>query len=260
MCYPPTARPPDLPRDLIRIAGGAGGGDVTLTSEDGGRFRAYVARAGEGEAGVVISPDNRGLHPFYEELAERFATAGVHAIAYDYFGRTAGIERRPDDFDPQPHNQRNTTAQMHADLATAIGHLRGATDARSIYVLGFCKGGRAAFNSAAEHAGTAGAIGFYGWPARRDDNDEAAPIDTVDRMHVPVLGLFGGADKGIPQSAVDAFEKRLTERSVRHLIHTYPNAPHSFFDRSYAEFKSECDDAWRRVLGFIRTGDPTTRA
>jgi carboxymethylenebutenolidase len=260
MCYPPEARPPDLPRDLIRVSGAAGGGDVVLTSEDGGRFRAYVARAGDSEAGIVIAPDVRGLHPFYEELAERFASAGVQAIAFDYFGRSAGTERRPPDWDYQEHNAKNTTAQIHADLTTAIGHLRGATDARSIYVTGFCKGGRVAFNSAAEHAGTAGAIGFYGVPQRRSDDDPAAPIDNVDRMHVPVLGLFGGADKAIPAAAVEAFDRALAARNVRHLIHTYPGLPHSFFDRHFADYKAECDDAWRRVIGFIRTGDPTARA
>jgi carboxymethylenebutenolidase len=260
MCSPHGARPPDLPPDLRLISGAAGGGDVVLTSEDGGRFRAYIAKAQDGENGVVIAPDVRGLHPFYEELAERFCAAGIHAIAFDYFGRTAGTERRPPEWDYQEHNARNTTAQMHADLATAVGHLRGATDARSIFVVGFCKGGRVAFNSATEHAGTAGAIGFYGVPQRRSDDDPAAPIDNVDRMHVPVLGLFGGADKAIPQSAVDAFEKALSDRGVRHVIHTYPNAPHSFFDRSFADFKSESDDAWRRVLGFVQTGDPGARA
>jgi len=264
MCYPPDARPPEIPADLLRvmppISGGAGGADVVLTSEDGGRFRAYLAKAQDGEAGVVIAPDVRGLHPFYEELAERFASAGIHAIAFDYFGRTAGTERRPPDWAYQEHNAKNTTAQILADLTTAIGHLRGATDARSIYVMGFCKGGRVAFNSAAEHSGTAGAIGFYGWPTRRSDEDPSAPIDSVDRMHVPVLGLFGGADQGIPQSSIDAFEKALSDRAVRHVIHTYPGAPHSFFDRTFAEYKSESDDAWRRVLGFIRTGDPAARA
>ena len=256
MCYPPSARPPEIPPDLLPISGGAAGEDVIITSEDGARFRAHLARAAEGEGGIVIAPDVRGLHPFYEELAERFASAGVHAIAFDYFGRTAGVQRRGDDFAYQEHNAKNTTAQIHADLASAIGHLRGATGARSIYVMGFCKGGRVAFNAAAERVGIAGAIGFSGWPVRRSDEDPSAPIDNVDRMHVPVRGLFGGADQGIPQSAVDAFEKALTERRVPHHIATYPGAPHSFFDRKFAEFRTECDDAWRRVLGFIRTGDP----
>jgi carboxymethylenebutenolidase len=261
VCYPPGARPPEIPADLLPpISGGAGGTDVVLTSEDGGRFRAYLAKADDGEAGVVIAPDVRGLHPFYEELAERFASAGVHAIAFDYFGRTAGTERRAPDWAYQEHNAKNTTGQIHADLTTAIGHLRGATEARSIYVMGFCKGGRVAFNSAAEHSGISGAIGFYGWPARRSDEDQSAPIDNVDRMHVPVLGLFGGADKGIPESAVGSFQQALASRGVRHFIHTYPGTPHSFFDRTFAEFKTESDDAWRRVLGFVRTGDPAARA
>lgn len=263
MCYPPDARPPDLPPDLLLpppISGGAGGTDVVLTSEDGGRFRAHLAQAADGETAVVIAPDNRGLMPFYEELAQRFADAGIHAIAFDYFGRTAGIDRRDEDFQPQEHNAKNTTAQTSADLATSIGHLRGATGARSVYVMGFCKGGRIAFNAAAEHNGLAGVIGFYGWPARRSDDDASAPIDNVDRMHIPVLGLFGGADKGIPESAAEAFDKALSERMVRHFIHVYPGLPHSFFDRLNTQYKNENDDAWRRVIGFIRTGDPAARA
>lgn len=262
MCYPPNARPPDVPADLLLppISGGAGGADVVLTSEDGGRFRAYLAQASDGESAVVIAPDQRGLMPFYEELAERFAEAGIHALAFDYFGRTAGIAKHGEDFDFQTHNAQNTTAQTSADLATSVGHLRGATSARSIYVMGFCKGGRIAFNAAAEHDGIAGAIGFYGWPARRSDDDPSAPIDSVDRMHIPVLGLFGGADRGIPASSAEAFDRALTDRMVRHFVHVYPGLPHSFFDRHNPEYKSENDDAWRRVLGFIRTGDPGSRA
>src|SRR6266566_2859883 len=109
MCYPPGARPPDVPIDLLPpMTGGAGGQDATLTSADGTKFRAYLADATGGDAGVVIAPDVRGLHPFYEELAERFSSAGVHAIAFDYFGRTGGIERRADDFEYMPHVRQTT--------------------------------------------------------------------------------------------------------------------------------------------------------
>ncbi|HZP95909.1 MAG TPA: hypothetical protein VFC31_06195 [Candidatus Limnocylindria bacterium] len=78
------------------ISGGAGGAEVIIASEDGARFRAYLAKARGGDIGVVIAPDVRGLHRFYEERAERFAGAGVHASAFDHFGRTAGIDRRGD--------------------------------------------------------------------------------------------------------------------------------------------------------------------
>lgn len=265
MCNAPSSRPPELPPDLERrlerpISGGAGGRDQVLTSEDGARFRGYVAPAGDSEAGMVICPDVRGLGPFYEELAERFASAGVSAIAFDYYGRTAGTERRSSDFDFQAHRAHNTSAQEQADLATAIGHLRGASDARSIFVVGFCKGGRAALNASAEQHGLAGVIGFYGWPVALNADDAGAPIDNVDRMRAPVLALFGGADQGIPQEAIERFQSALKERFVSHHVVVYPGAPHSFFDRSAVEHKAAAEDSWRRMLGFVKTGEPTATA
>jgi carboxymethylenebutenolidase len=260
MCHPPGSRPPDVPDDLLPISGGAGSADVILTSEDATRFRARLARADGGDAGVVIAPDVRGLHPFYEELAERFASAGVHAIAIDYFGRTAGTSRRGDDFEFREHVAKTTTTTIQADIASAIGHLRGATDARRIFVLGFCMGGRQAFFASAEHAELSGVVGFYGRLSTREGEEGTAPKDRAKRMRAPILGLMGGADPGIPSTEVAEFEKALKEAGVKHNIVTYPGAPHSFFDRTFAEHKDACADAWRRALGFMKTGDPASRA
>jgi carboxymethylenebutenolidase len=249
-----------VPADLLPISGGAAGEDVVLTSEDGTRFRAHLAKASEGDRGVVIAPDVRGLHPFYEELAERFASAGVHAIAFDYFGRTAGTSRRGDDFEFREHVAKTSTTTIQADVASAMGHLRGATDARRIYVLGFCMGGRQAFFASAEHAELAGVIGFYGRLSTRDGEEGTAPKDRAARMRAPVLGLFGGADPGIPASDVSDFDRALKNGRVQHHVETYPGAPHSFFDRTFAEHQDACADAWRRALGFIETGEPAARA
>ncbi|HJW48241.1 MAG TPA: dienelactone hydrolase family protein [Candidatus Limnocylindria bacterium] len=260
MCHPAGSRPPDVPIDLLPISGGAGGEDVILTSEDASRFRARLAKAGEGDLGVVIAPDVRGLHPFYEELAERFASAGVHAIAIDYFGRTAGTSARGDNFEFREHVAKTKTTTIQADIASAMGHIRGATDARRIFVLGFCMGGRQAFFASAEHAELAGAIGFYGRLSTREGEEGTAPKDRAARMRAPILGLFGGADPGIPASDVEAFEAALKDAGVKRHVVTYPGAPHSFFDRTAAEHKEASEDAWRRALGFIRTGDPASRA
>src|SRR5437868_10069509 len=147
MCYPPGARPPDVPSDLLPpITGGAGGQDAILTSADGTKFRSYLAK-GSGDVGVVIAPDVRGLHAFYEELAERFASAGVHAIAFDYFGRTAGTNRRGDDFDYMPHVRQATPRTVFADIAASRARLEQETKAARTFVLGFCFGGRIAFLS-----------------------------------------------------------------------------------------------------------------
>jgi carboxymethylenebutenolidase len=260
MCHPPGSRPPDVPADLLPISGGTGAEDVILTSEDATRFRGRLAKAAEGDRGVVIAPDVRGLHPFYEELAERFAAAGVHAIAFDYFGRTAGTSRRGDDFAFREHVARTTTTTIQADVASAVGHLRGATDARRIYVLGFCMGGRQAFFASAEHVELAGVIGFYGRLSTREGEEGTAPKDRAQRMRAPLLGLFGGADTSIPASDIEEFDRALRDGRAEHHFVTYPGAPHSFFDRTSAEHRDACEDAWRRALGFIQTGDPASRA
>jgi carboxymethylenebutenolidase len=258
MCFPPGARPPEIPTDLRPISGGAGGEDVTLKSKDGATFRAFVAKAQQGDAGVVIAPDVRGLHRFYEELAERFASAGVHAIAVDYFGRTAGTDNRPDDFAYQEHvtAARARPDLIQADIAASLAELKKRATPTRLFVLGFCMGGRVAFNASAEQDGLAGVVGFYGVTRRRDENDTDAPIDKVGRMRAPILGLFGGADGGIPAEDNATFDKALNDRKVVHHLVTYPGAPHSFFDRSFAQYQKECADAWRRVLGFMATGDP----
>ena len=257
MCYPPGARPPDVPLDLLPpMTGGAGGQDAILTSADGTGFRAYLAGASGGDAGVVIAPDVRGLHRFYEELAERFASAGVHAVAFDYFGRTAGTDRRADDFDYMPHVRQTTPKGVFADIGASRAHLEKETKTRRTFVLGFCFGGRIAFLSSAEVAGLAGVVGFYGRLGKRENDPWPVPAETAPRMRAPVLGLFGGDDPGIPATDIAAFNDALRTAKLPHYIHTYPGAPHSFFDRTFNEHKAECDDAWRRVIAFMKTGDP----
>jgi carboxymethylenebutenolidase len=252
MCFTTTSRPPIAP-----IAGGAlDGQPIELVASDGTRLKAYRAQAADPTgAGIAILPDVRGLYHFYEELALRFAEAGIDAVAIDYFGRSAGTGDRGEDFEYMPHVARTTWAGLSADIAAGVAHLRtkegGAV--RSVFTIGFCFGGRLAFDSAALGLGLAGVTGFYGIPAGPGRNDAPAPIDVVDRMGCPVLGLFGGADGAIPHQTVSDFEAALGRAGVEHRIVEYPGAPHSFFDRSYEEHAAASTDAWQQVLSFVRT-------
>jgi carboxymethylenebutenolidase len=260
MCHPPGARPPDVPVDLLPpMIGGLAGEDLTLTSADGTKFRAHLARGSDGDAGVVIAPDVRGLHAFYEELAERFASAGVHAIAFDYFGRTAGMDRRADDFDYMPHVRQTTPTTVFADIAASRAKLEKETKVRRTFVLGFCFGGRIAFLASAELPDLAGVVGFYGRLNRRENETWPVPHVEGPRMRAPVLGLFGGADPSITHVDIGAFRAVLQATKLKHYVHTYPDAPHSFFDRTFKEHKAECDDAWRHVLAFMKTGSPSAK-
>jgi carboxymethylenebutenolidase len=239
------------------MTGGSGGQDAILTSADGTRFRAYLASASGGDAGVVIAPDVRGLHRFYEELAERFASAGVHAIAFDYFGRTAGTDRRADDFDYMPHVRQTTPKGVFADIAASRAHLEKSTTTRRVFVLGFCFGGRIAFLSSADVPGLAGVVGFYGRLGKRENDPWPVPADEARRMRAPVLGLFGGEDPSIPATDIAGFDDALRTVKLAHHLHTYLDAPHSFFDRTFNEHKAECAHAWGRAIAFMKTGDPT---
>jgi carboxymethylenebutenolidase len=253
VCHEPTSRPP-----LPPISGGSGiasAEDLVLRSSDGTRFAAFCATSdAAGAPGVVILPDVRGLHPYYKELAERFAAAGMHATAFDYFGRTAGLGERGDGFTYRPHADAVRGANVTADVATAIAHARSEAGggARDVYTVGFCFGGRMSFSQAARQDGLSGVIGFYGWPQASDERDPESPISLVPEFRCPVLALFGAADTGIPPSAVQDFRSALDGAGVPNEIVVYDGAPHSFFDRAFVDFADACDDAWRRVLAFVR--------
>jgi carboxymethylenebutenolidase len=253
MCYDGKARPPPPP-----ISGGAGVGDgrrLVLSAEDGNRFDAFsVTTDTPGGPGIVILPDVRGLHPFYEELATRFAETGVHATAFDYFGRTAGVGKRDDDFEYMPHVDQCTPDTIATDVSAAVAHVRSPEGgaATSVFTVGFCFGGRNSFNQASRGHGLAGVIGFYGRVARRDDTDSNAPVDLVKDFTCPVLGLFGGADQAITREDVEEFGRALDDAGMRYEIKVYEGTPHSFFDRTFAQYREECDDAWNRMLRFIK--------
>lgn len=251
MCFDHDSRPPIRP-----IAGGAlDSRDVTLTAADGNRLSAFEAKAAEPTgAAIVILPDVRGLHAYYVELAMRFAENGVDAVAIDWFGRTAGLGRRDESFDYMLHVNETAWAGISADVAAGAAHARtlGPDRARSLFTVGFCFGGRMSFLSATLGLGLAGAIGFYGSPVGPGRGGSPAPADVAGTVESPILGLFGGADAGIPGEAIAAFDQALQEAGVEHRLVTYPNAPHSFFDRKAAEFAKESEEAWVEILGFIR--------
>jgi carboxymethylenebutenolidase len=260
MCFEFDALPPQVPADRVipALAGGAAAERVTLHSADGTAFAAAFAQCPEpvGGPAVIVLPDVRGLYRFYVELAERFVTAGYHAIAIDYFGRSAGDEERGEDFEYWPHVLQTSPARVQADIAAARDFVAERTGATSFVTVGFCFGG-AQSDLAGTNAdlGLAGVVSFYGTlhPRRRgmDNPDFPSPIDHVDEIRVPLLALFGGADEGIPPEDIQALDDALTRNAVPHEIHTYPGAPHSFFDRSFEEHAEASADAWRRVLDFL---------
>ena len=245
MCHDHDSRPPAPPRS----GDVAERGLLTLTAADGNQLSAaYAAPSEEGRVGVVVLPDIRGLHPYYVALAERFAQAGLPAVAIDYFGRTAGVAQRGEDFPFREHVDQTTPEGIRDDVAAAVARLReqGAT---AVLTVGFCFGGRHSWLAAADGHGLAGAVGFYGMPGERAGRP--GPIQRAGEIDAPILALMGGADQAIGPEQVQALDEALTGAGVEHEIVTYEGAPHSFFDRKQDEFAEASEDAWQRTLAFI---------
>jgi len=238
MCFDLDSLPP-VP--VIRGAA-VSNEDLELEAADGTSFAAFHAYPDEhADVGVVVLPDVRGLYRFYEELALRFAERGYRAVAIDYFGRTAGVAKREEDFPYREHVDQTTQPGIQADVRAAVDFLK-EQGCRSIFTVGFCFGGSNSWNAAAAGHGLAGAVGFYGRPAR---------VERVADIAAPILALMGGADAAIPREDVEAFDRALTEAGVEHEVEIYDGAPHSFFDRKHEEFAAASEDAWARTLAFV---------
>ena len=243
MCFSDDARPP-----LPPISGAAADtGDIMLKASDGNELMAHFARASEPTgAGIVVLPDVRGLHHFYKELADRFAEAGIDSVAIDYFGRTAASDDRSEKFEFMPHVEKTTAEGIAADTTSAIEYLKSKDggSVKTVFTVGFCFGGSASFNQSALQPDLDGAIGFYARPARSE------PF--IPKMKAPLLVFVAGNDAATTPEQAMEFKHRLEQAGVPFEQQVYAGAPHSFFDRHFGEWKDASDDAWRRMLGFVK--------
>lgn len=249
MCYDGNARPPEPPGER----GAATGKDLVLTASDGNQYNAYLATPADGfKAQVLIYPDVRGLHQFYKELAMRFAEVGIRALAVDYFGRSAGLAARDDSFEFMPHVGEMTLPTFYADVTAALAELQKDSAAKT-FVLGFCMGGTLTLLTGTHDFNIAGLIPFYSGMTRKFTGAEGTVLEVAEKIHYPVLGLYGGADQGISHEQIQQLDAELDKANVEHKLVIYENAPHSFFDRKFVEFAEASANAWDRVLNFIQT-------
>jgi carboxymethylenebutenolidase len=248
MCYDDNARPPTPPG----ASGHAHGEELVLSAADDNKFSAFVAHPSQPVASgaqILIYPDVRGLHQFYKELALRFAETGITALAIDYFGRTAEQTERNDAFDFWPHVQQLQFPAIIADARAALAHLEAG---KPTFLVGFCLGGSLSILSSTQDLGLAGAIGFYAGLSRTFPGTNGSVLDESVNVHNPFLGLFGGADQGIPADQVHTLDENLDKTGVEHQIVIYEGAPHSFFDRRATDYAEASTDAWTKLQAFIQ--------
>ncbi|EWC63975.1 Dienelactone hydrolase family [Actinokineospora spheciospongiae] len=241
MCHSTDSRPPalDNPGEVAEE------GLLELTSADGTAFSAFRAiPAAPNGVNIVILPDIRGTHPYYQALANRFAQAGYTVAAIDYYGRTAGPGLRDENFEWKPLLPQVKSEEVAADVAAAAEYLT-EFNTGPVFTVGFCFGGGQSWRMSATDLGVTGSIGFYGLPRLVED--------VVDDISAPLLLLLAGEDVATSQDEFQAFAGKLDAAGKDYDLHVYEGAPHSFFDATYEQWQEACDDAWARMVTFIET-------
>jgi len=233
--------------------------DIRIPVAAGIAVDAHLALPASGRAAVavLVLGEIWGVNDNMKKICARLAAEGIAAVAPDlYRGETAPMESDPMD------RVMRSFAEYHDP--------RGASDCRAaarwtrqnipgverVYAWGFCMGGRFAHYLGAVSESVAGVINFYGrlnFP--RQDIKPFTPLDVVDLIEVPYLGLFAERDDLIAHADVAALEARLTACRTPHFVHIYRGADHAFFNETRKSYHPEvAAEAWGRTLKFLEGG------
>lgn len=251
MCTPPDDGGPSAPPAAAEE-------ERRLRAADGAALREFIAQplTGFRRGAVVIIHDIWGYTDFYKNLARRITEHGHAAVLVDFFGRQGDLPqemRNPERTGRTPealaHAQQRaqqlTDERFLADMQTAVDDVQ-ARGAQRVASWGFCMGGRLAYVAAARARGLAGVVAYYGH--LQAEPGRLSPLQLTSEIHIPVLGIFGGADPTIPADQIAAFRDALKTENE---IVVYPVAPHGFLRFGAAQHKAAIDDALTRTFGFL---------
>jgi len=235
-------------------------GSVTIDS-NGFAMPAYQARPAGGDRLpiVIVVSEIFGVHEHIADVARRFAHHGYLAIAPELFVRQ-GDAKAAVDIDTLFATivSKVPDAQVMSDLDAALAWAAAhGGDTARLGVTGFCWGGRMTWLYAAHNPAVRAGVAWYGrLTGAKNERQTAHPVDLAGALKAPVLGLYGGADTGIPLDTVEAMKQALaqgSEAAKRSEFVVYPEAKHAFF----ADYRPSYDpvaaaDGWQRCLGWLR--------
>jgi carboxymethylenebutenolidase len=231
-------------------------GEVRIAVKDG-EMPAYRAMPAGGKnlPTVLVVQEIFGVHEHIKDVCRRLAKAGYLAIAPELYARQGDVSKLADIDQIRPIVAKVPDAQVMSDLdATAAWAAKNGGDAARLAVTGFCWGGRITWMYAAHNPKVKAGVAWYGRVVGQPtDMSPKNPIDVVKDIHAPVLGLYGGADAGIPNDSVDKMREALKAAGKKSEIHTYPDMPHGFHADYRPTYRKEAaEDGWKRLLAWFK--------
>ncbi|MCM2289231.1 MAG: dienelactone hydrolase family protein [Sulfuritalea sp.] len=232
-------------------------GELKLPARDGDMpvYRAMPA----GKTGVpvvLVVSEIFGVHEYIADVCRRLAREGYLAIAPELFARYGDPRKLANVQDILSGIIAKTPdAGVMADLDACVAWAgENGGDTTRLAITGFCWGGRITWLYAAHNPALKAGVAWYGrLDGEINDRTPKYPLDLAAEFKAPVLGLYGGADQGIPQDDVEAMKDALTKAGSKSQIHVYEGAPHAFHADYRPTYRKEpAEDGWKRLLAWLR--------
>ncbi|MEG5063279.1 dienelactone hydrolase family protein [Microcoleus sp. B3-A4] len=239
-------------------AAGLIAGEVKIPVKDGSipAYRAMPA-SGSNFPVILVIQEIFGVHAHIQDICRRLAKLGYLAIAPEMFARQGDVSKITDIQEIRSKVvSKVPDAQAMSDLDATVDWAQKSAkgNINKLGITGFCWGGRMVWLYSSHNPKVKAGVAWYG---RVVGNSTALtpkhPIDIAATLKVPVLGLYGGKDEGIPNDTVEKMQEVLKTGSSGSEIVLYPDAPHAFnadYRPSYRE--KEAKDAWKRMQDWFK--------
>ena len=224
-----------------------------------GNMPAYIAapkKAGKLPT-IIVVPEVFGMHEYQKDICRRLANLGYFAVTYDPFFRKGDLSKMSDIKQVVGLANSLDDYQMLGDLDGLVEFLekQKRVNAKRIGITGMCRGGRTVWMYAAHSKKIKAGVSWYGGLNETPPAMPLTPIDVTDKLNAPVLGLYGGADTGIPLNDVERLRAGLLAfgKDKESMIHVYEGMPHAFHADYRPSYRKEAaEDGWKRMLAWFK--------
>ena len=236
---------------------GLAAGEVKIPVRDG-EIPAYRAMPASGSnfPTILVVQEVFGVHEWVKDVCRRLAKIGYFAVAPELYARQGDPTKISDTNQLMKEIvSKVPDSQVMSDFDATVAYAKstGKADTTKLGMTGFCWGGRIVYMYAAHNPNVKAAVAWYGPVARSYHEGDKTPMDVAPNIRAPVLGLYGGADPGIPPDTTKQIDAEMKAAGKKDEIVTYPDTPHGFFADYRPSYRKEAsEDGWKRMTAWFK--------
>lgn len=253
-----AARPVQAQNMITTDTAGLTAGEVKIPVS-GGSIPAYHAMPASGGPfpTVVVVQEIFGVHEHIKDVCRRLAKLGYLAVAPEYYARQGDVSKLkdiPTIFKEVVSKVPDAQVMSDTDAAVAWAQSTGKANTDKLGITGFCWGGRVVWLYAAYQPKLTAGVAWYGrLVGQVSELTPKHPLDVAAELKAPVLGLYGGADSGIPNDTVEKMQAALKAAGKPSEIVLYPDTPHAFHaDYRPSYRKQPAEDGWAKLQAWFK--------